>query len=335
MIQIKNLNKKFINNKKTFYALKNVSLNINKGEIFGIIGLSGAGKSTLIRTLNRLEEPDSGEILFENKNILTLDKKELRLFRQNTGMIFQNFNLLNSRDVFSNIAYPLEIIGLSKSKIKKRVQELLTLVNLEDKIHAYPSQLSGGQKQRVSIARALANNPSVLLCDEATSALDPKTTASILKLLKELKSKLNLTIIIITHQMEVVRDICEKVAIIEAGEIIELESVSNIFTSPKSDTAKSFIRDLHQETELIYTPMKGSTVLELKFKGSQADQPIISKLSQLYNININILSGNINHLASNKIGTLLIQITATNEEINNCINTLTSWNIHSEVISND
>lgn len=334
MIQIKNLNKTFVTKKHSFQALKNLSLSIDKGEIFGIIGLSGAGKSTLIRTLNRLEEPDSGEIWFENTNILNLNSNELRKFRQKTSMIFQGFNLLSSRDVYDNIAYPLEIIGVSKSEIDKKIRSLLSLVDLEDKIHSYPSQLSGGQKQRVAIARALANDPKVLLCDEATSALDPQTTDSILSLLKTLKQKLDLTIIMITHQMEVVRDICDRVAIIEAGEIIESDFVTNVFSSPKSNTAKAFIKDLNQESTIKYEAIPNSKVLKLKFMGTQANEPIISKLSRAHMVNINILSGNINHLASNQVGHLIIQLTGEISEVEACVKTLVLWNIDSEVIFN-
>lgn len=242
MIKLNNLSKTFITKESSFKALDNVSLEINSGEIFGIIGLSGAGKSTLIRLLNRLEEPDCGEIFFDSTNVLALSARELRLFRQKHSMIFQSFNLLSSRTVFGNISFPLEILGWSKKDISYRIDELLELVDLKDKKNAYPSQLSGGQKQRVAIARALATNPKVLLCDEATSALDPQTTNSILSLLKDLQVKFNLTIIMITHQMEVVKEICDRVAIIESGQIIEENTVSEIFTNPKSQTGKNFVR---------------------------------------------------------------------------------------------
>lgn len=241
MIKLNNLSKTFITKDSSFKALDGVSLEINSGDIFGIIGLSGAGKSTLIRLLNRLEEPDCGEIYFDSTNVLSLSNKELRSFRQKHSMIFQGFNLLSSRTVAGNIGFPLEILGWSKKEINSRVDELLELVELSDKKLSYPSQLSGGQKQRVAIARALANNPKVLLCDEATSALDPQTTHSILSLLRELQKKFNLTIVMITHQMEVVKEICDRVAIIESGKIIEENSVEEIFSNPKSKTGKNFV----------------------------------------------------------------------------------------------
>jgi D-methionine transport system ATP-binding protein len=231
LIEIVNLSKVYESNKTKVNALKNINLKISKGEIFGIIGLSGAGKSTLIRTINRLEEPTSGNILIEGENIIKYNIKELRKSRKEIGMIFQHFNLLKSANVFENIAYPLRICGYKKDYIEKRVNELLELVHLTDKIHAYPSQLSGGQKQRVAIARALANNPKILLCDEATSALDPKTTKSILSLLKDLQQKLDLTVVLITHQMEVVNQICDKVAVIEKGSIVDVGPVDIIMNN--------------------------------------------------------------------------------------------------------
>jgi len=231
LIEIVNLNKVYENNKTKVNALENINLKINKGEIFGIIGLSGAGKSTLIRTINRLEEPTSGSILIEGENIINYSNIELRKCRQQIGMIFQHFNLLKSANVFDNIAYPLKICGYKKDYIKQRVYELLNLVDLSDKANSYPSQLSGGQKQRVAIARALANNPKILLCDEATSALDPKTTKSILYLLKNLQEKLNLTVILITHQMEVVNQICDRVAVIEQGSIVDIGLVDEIMSN--------------------------------------------------------------------------------------------------------
>ena len=231
MIEIVNLSKVYENNKTKIKALENINLKINKGEIFGIIGLSGAGKSTLIRTINRLEEPTSGNILIDGENIIKYNNKELRKSRKEIGMIFQHFNLLKSANVFDNIAYPLKICGFKKDYIQKRVYALLELVDLSDKANAYPSQLSGGQKQRVAIARALANNPKILLCDEATSALDPKTTKSILELLKDLQSKLKLTVVLITHQMEVVNQICDKVAVIEKGSIVDVGSVDVVMSN--------------------------------------------------------------------------------------------------------
>lgn len=257
MIKINNLNKIYNSNSKSVIALKDINLEIKKGEKFGIIGLSGAGKSTLIRTINRLEEATSGNISINNNNINTLNKNDLRNLRRKVGMIFQHFNLLDSRTVFGNIAFPLEITKVSKEKINERVNELLDLVDLKDKSNSYPFELSGGQKQRVAIARALANEPQILLCDEATSALDPQTTKAILNLLNDIQNKLDLTIVLITHQMEVIRYFCDRVAIIEDGVIIELNTVKELFLNPKTNTAKDFI------SHLDFTP-KGSNLINIK-----------------------------------------------------------------------
>lgn len=241
MITIKNLSKTFKSPYGKVEVLKDINLEIKKGDIFGVIGFSGAGKSTLIRCINRLEEPDSGEIYVGNKNITALNKRELRDARKKVGMIFQQFNLFDSRTVFENIAFSLEVAGVKKEKIKNRANELLQLVELTDKKDAYPLQLSGGQKQRVGIARALANEPDVLLSDEATSALDPQTTYSILQLLKNINKKLNITILLITHELDVLRYSTNNMAVIENGRIVEKGTTESLFLNPKSDTAKKFI----------------------------------------------------------------------------------------------
>lgn len=242
MINIQNLTKKFKTNLSSITALENVSISIRKGEIYGIIGLSGAGKSTLIRSINRLETPTSGSVTINNVEITKLSEKALRSQRQNIGMIFQHFNLLSSRTVAGNIGFPLEVAGVPQKYHQARIQYLLEQVGLTDKQDAYPSQLSGGQKQRVAIARALANNPEILLCDEATSALDPRTTRSILKLIKDISSKTNITVVLITHEMNVIREICDTVAIIEDGGIIEEGPVDTVFHNPKTSTGKEFIQ---------------------------------------------------------------------------------------------
>jgi len=336
MIEIKNLSKIYKDKSSCVKALENINLQIKRGEIFGIIGLSGAGKSTLIRTINRLEEPTEGSIIIDGKNITELDKKSLRNFRKEIGMIFQHFNLLNSRTVFQNIAFPLEINNYSKQAIENRVNELLELVELSDKKNTYPSQLSGGQKQRVAIARALANNPKILLCDEATSALDPKTTKSILSLIKKIREEFNITVVLITHQMEVIKEICDRVAIIEAGKIIELNTVEEIFARPQTNTAKSFIYNIHRsnEEEIIYPKIPGSTVIRLSYLGDSAKKPIISNLIRKFNIDINILSGHINELQSTSVGNLLIQVFGDSIEIGKAFDWLKSQNIDLEVIWN-
>lgn len=241
MITISGLNKQYVTPQGTMPALRNVNLQINQGDIFGIIGLSGAGKSTLIRCLNRLEEPDSGSIVIQGTDIISLPVAELRQARKKIGMIFQHFNLLDARTVRANVAFPLELSRHSRRNIAARVAEILELVGLSDKADVYPAQLSGGQKQRVGIARALANHPEVLLSDEATSALDPQTTSSILELLADINRKLGLTIVLITHEMQVIRQICSKVAVLDQGEIVEVGPVEQVFAAPASDTLRLFL----------------------------------------------------------------------------------------------
>jgi D-methionine transport system ATP-binding protein len=336
MIEIKNLNKIYESKNNKVYALKNINLNIKKGEIFGLIGLSGAGKSTLIRTINRLEEPTRGNVFIDGKNITLLNKKELRNIRKGIGMIFQHFNLLNSRTVFQNVAFPLEISGYKKENIKKRVNELLTLVGLLEKKDAYPSELSGGQKQRVAIARALANNPEILLCDEATSALDPKTTKSILKLLKEIQRKFNLTILMITHQMEVIGEICDRVAIIEDGEVIEINTVENIFANPQTNTAKAFISNMphKSEEEIVFPKDPNSKVVRISFLGDSVKKPIISQAIRKFDVDINILSGDIDKLQSTSVGNLIVQLLGNNEKIRETLQWFKEENLGIEVIWN-
>jgi len=336
MIEIKNLSKVYKSKSSDLKALDDINLKIIKGEIFGIIGLSGAGKSTLIRTINRLEEPTEGSIIIEGRNMLKLNKKELRDSRKEIGMIFQHFNLMNSRTVFQNIAFPLEINGHDKKAIEKRVDELLELVELAEKKNAYPSQLSGGQKQRVAIARALANNPKILLCDEATSALDPKTTKSILNLIKKIRKEFELTVVLITHQMEVIKEICDRVAIMEAGKVIELNTVEEVFARPRTPTAKSFIAHIQRsdEAEIIYPKTPGSNVIRLSYLGDSAKKPIISNLIRKFDIDINILSGDIDELQSTSVGNLLIQVIGAKNEIEKAFDWLKNQNIDLEVIWN-
>lgn len=334
MIKVEGLSKTYKNNNKEIYALKNINIEIKKGEIFGIIGLSGAGKSTLIRCLNRLEEPTNGKIFIDGKEITNLNNTDLRETRKDIGMIFQHFNLLSSKNVYQNIAFPLELEGLKKDEIDKRINTLLEYVDLEDKKFAYPSQLSGGQKQRVAIARSLANNPKILLSDEGTSALDPKTTKSILELLNKIRKEFGLTIVLITHQMEVIKDICDRVAIIEDGEIIELNTVEEIFANPKTKTATEFISTLKINTqeEINYQRKSGSKILRLSFVGENAKKPIVSKMVKQFDIDVNILSGNINELISTSIGNLVLEISGEDNEIEKAIDWLRKENIRLEVI---
>lgn len=334
MIKIKNLSKIFYNKEASLQALNKVNLHIKSGEIFGIIGLSGAGKSTLIRCLNRLEEPTEGEIFIDNKEITKLNKESLRKVRKNVSMIFQHFNLLSSKTVYENVAFPLELEGIDEIEISERVNNLLNYVGLEDKKHTYPSQLSGGQKQRVAIARALVNKPKILLSDEGTSALDPQTTNSILNLLKQIRDEFGLTIVLITHEMEVVKNICDRVAIMENGQIIEVNTVEKLFRNPKTEKAKSFINNLKlisdDDIELLNSS-KGK-LLRLSYSGKNAKKPIISTMVKKFNLDANILAGNINELTTTSIGHLIIQITGEDLEIKEAINWLKSQNIYTEVI---
>ena len=311
IIQLQNIYKTFTNGKKSFYAVENASVSIQKGEIFGIIGFSGAGKSTLVRTINLLGRPTSGSVTVRGKDFLSLTPKELREERKKIGMIFQHFNLMKSRTVFSNVAFPLKRSGLSKEEIAKKVRELLALVEIEDKEKVYPSQLSGGQKQRVAIARALANNPDILLCDEATSALDPTTTRSILALLKKLNKELGLTIVIITHQMEVIKEICSKVAVMENGRIVEQGDVFDIFAAPKDEVTKRFIRSTSSLTKIEQLIAEDSPVVKLSpdetlvrftFIEKNVSEPIISAMSRLYEITINIIFADVEIVQDAPIG---------------------------------
>jgi len=334
VIEVENLSKCFQNGNECIWAIKNVSLHINRGEIFGVIGLSGAGKSTLIRCLNRLEEPTEGKIIIDGVDMTSLDKRELRARRKDIAMIFQHFNLLAQKTTYENIALPLELAGLGRKEIDTRVNELLEYVGLKDKKNAYPSQLSGGQKQRVAIARALANNPKILLSDEATSALDPKTTKSILELLKRIRDELGLTIVMITHQIEVVKDICDRVAIMENGEIVEINTVKELFRRPKSKTARAFIGSLKsdvQEEFIISEEFKGK-VVRLSFWGENAKKPIVSHVIKQFNIDVNILSGNISQLMSTSAGHLIVELVGEDEKIQAAMDYLRNQDIEVEVI---
>ena len=308
MITLEKVNKVYSNG---LHAVKDVSLKVNKGDIFGIIGLSGAGKSSLIRLINRLEEPTSGKIFINGQDILSLNKTELLKRRKKIGMIFQHFNLLSSRTVEENVAFALEIANWNKRDIGKRVAELLEIVGLSDKAKYYPSQLSGGQKQRVSIARALANNPDILLSDEATSALDPKTTKSILELIKEIQEKFSLTVLMITHQMEVVKEICNRVAVMQDGEIKEQGNIIEIFTNPQENITKNFIssiinndipESLKEELDL------NLPVVKLTFLGEKSGQPLISEINKKFDISTKILSASVNELGNTILGVLVVQL---------------------------
>lgn len=334
VIKLVNVSKEFNIENKEIHAVNNVSLNIKEGEIFGIIGLSGAGKSTLIRCINRLEEPTDGKIFIDGVELTALNKESLRKERKDIGMIFQHFNLLSQKTVYENIAFPLQLEKMNKVDIEERVNELLKYVDLEDKKYSYPSQLSGGQKQRVAIARAIANKPKILLSDEGTSALDPKTTKSILGLLRKIRDELNITIIMITHQMEVVKDICNRVAIMENGNVIEENTVENLFRDPKTKIAQSFIDSLQGniEEEIINPKDFKGKIIRLCFLGDSAKQPIVSKVIRNFDIDINILSGNINKLQQANVGHLILELIGEETEIFRAISFLKNEAVHVEVI---
>ncbi len=340
MIEIKNVNKVFYQGSKEILALKDINLHIAKGTIFGVIGSSGAGKSTLIRCVNMLEAPSSGSIIVDDVDLTTLSKKQLVETRRNIGMIFQHFNLLSSRTVFDNVALPLELAGKDKSQITTKVTELLKLVGLADKHESYPSNLSGGQKQRVAIARALASDPSVLLCDEATSALDPATTQSILELLKEINRKLNITILLITHEMEVVKSICHEVAIIGGGELVEKGTVGDIFAHPKTELAHQFIRstlDLSipedYQARLQTERVEGSyPLVRLEFTGATVDAPLMSQISRKYNIDVSILSSDLDYAGGVKFGMMVAELFGNEEDDNAALEYLREHNVKVEVL---
>ena len=304
-IEIRNLTKKFEVKEHTVVALDNISLSIEKGDIFGIIGMSGAGKSTLVRSINYLEEPTEGRVLIDGVDMGTLSHRELREKRSDIGMIFQSFNLLEQKSVIDNVCFPLEIAGIRRRDARIRARELLKTVNLEDKEKAYPSQLSGGQKQRVAIARALASDPKILLCDEATSALDPQTTESILSLLKDINEKMNITIVIITHQMSVVTQVCNKVAIIDNGRLVEEGPVEKIFESPESDAA----RELILEKNVRYTPVEqlhASRRIRIVFNENSSYEPVISNVILKYQAPVNILKADTRNVGGRARGEMIL-----------------------------
>ena len=303
-IRVENLCKTFAAKNGQVEAVKDISFEIGKGDIFGIIGLSGAGKSTLVRCLNLLEKPSFGKIYVGGSSLTDLNEKELRSARQNIGMIFQHFNLLMQRNVLDNVCFPLEIAGVKKSVARKRAMELLETVGLAEKAEAYPAQLSGGQKQRVAIARVLANNPEILLCDEATSALDPQTTKSILALLKEINQNYGITIVVITHEMAVVQEICTHVAVLEHGRLEETATVEELFRSPKTEAAKRLVLSGSAHLQA----MKGSRRIRVTFSGHSAFEPIIGNIILEYKTPVNILYADTKTINGNAEGEMILQL---------------------------
>lgn len=328
MIEVIGLSKTFEGDQEKVHALKNVTLQIENGEVFGVIGYSGAGKSTLIRCINLLEKPSEGKVIINGEELTALSERALRMKRKKIGMIFQHFNLMNSRTVFSNVCYPLKGSGLSKEEKKVKVRELLRIVGIEDKEFAYPNQLSGGQKQRVAIARALANDPEVLLCDEATSALDPKTTKSILRLLKELNRKLRLTIILITHEMSVIKEICDRVSIMENGEVVETGTVGDIFSNPQKKMTVDFIEtasnrdrilDFINDERNIYNIKPGDVLTRVTYLGNIVGDAVISEVSRKFKIDASILYGNLEILGSIPAGELIVLFRGQQYDVENGI----------------
>jgi len=304
IISLRNVSKTFESKESEVDALIDINLDIYQGDIFGIIGQSGAGKSTLVRCINLLERPTEGSVIFDGQNLAELPMKQLLKVRQSIGMIFQQFNLLMQRTALGNVCYPLEIAGYTRKEAKKRAAELLEIVGLSDKLNAYPSQLSGGQKQRVAIARALATNPKVLLCDEATSALDPMTTRSILALLKEINEKFGITIVIITHEMGVVESICNNVAILDKGRIVESGKVTDVFVNPKSDAGKRLVF----KSEDQFAAFDSEKTYRIVFDGQSVFEPIISNMVARFKAPVNILFANIKNIGGKAFGQMLIQL---------------------------
>jgi len=325
MIEFQNVSKSFTSKNKEVKALENVNLHVHKGDIFGVIGYSGAGKSTLLRTVNLLETPTTGEVLVNGENLASLPKKQLRQAQKGIGMIFQHFHLLNSKTVYDNVAMPLLLSKVKKEEIKKRVQETLDFVGLSDKVDNFPDQLSGGQKQRVGIARALVTNPSVLLCDEATSALDPQTTVSILNLLKKVNQAYNITILIITHEMDVIKEICNRVAVMENGEVVETGEVLDVFTNPKTKTTHNFVKSIVRDEipDNMFRQLKSATyhgrVFQFKFLGTSSDKPVMSQIAKRFDVEVNVLLANVIELQEIPFGNLFLELIGSNEEIDKAL----------------
>lgn len=344
MIRLENVSKTFTDSNKEVHAVNNVSLTINDGDIFGIIGFSGAGKSTLVRCINLLEKPTDGKVFVDDAEITALSGKELRKARKKIGMIFQHFNLMPSRTIFGNVAYPLRGSGLSKEEIKEKVHHLLELVGISEKENAFPSQLSGGQKQRVAIARALANDPNILLCDEATSALDPQTTKSILKLLQRLNQTLGITVVVITHEMAVVKEICNRVAVMDHGDVVEEGEVFHVFASPKEPLTRSFIKttsNLQKIEELIeadspvVATKKGELIVRLTYVEKNTSEPLISTVTQKFGIILNIVFADVEIVQNAPIGGTVAIVSGEGSRIDEALQYLRDKNVGVEVIKDD
>lgn len=328
IIRVEHLCKTFQVKGNTVDAARDISFTIDRGDIFGIIGLSGAGKSTLVRCLNLLEQPTSGNVIVDGKNLTELSDKELRLTRQDIGMIFQHFNLLMQKTVLENVCFPMKIAGIKGAKAKERAMDLLRTVGLEDKANAYPAQLSGGQKQRVAIARVLANNPKILLCDEATSALDPQTTKSILALLKNINETYGITIVVITHEMAVVQEICHHVAVLDHGTLAETGTVQELFRSPKTDAARKLILTGAEQIER----MNGEKLVRITFTSQSSFEPVIANLVLEYKTPVNILYANTRNINGTAQGEMILQLPDIQETAERMIHDLKQKNLGVEVL---
>jgi len=331
MIELRNLCKTYTINRQVFHALSHINLHLERGKIFGILGRSGAGKSTLLRCINLLERPTSGQVLVNGINLMKLSPAELRQQRQRIGLIFQHYNLLESRTVFDNIALPLEIMGKSTAEIRAKINELLELVGLSNRKNYFPAQLSGGQKQRVGIARALACNPHILLCDEATSALDTEATATILQLLKKINRELGLTILLITHELEVVKKICDQVGIIDHGHLVEQNSTLNLFSNPQTEIAKQLI----QQALHFYEPDEhdqGSLIIKLTFIGRDSDEPIISALVKKFDLNFNLRQALIEKVQDTTVGFTICSLSGEKPALEQALKYLQSTSIKTEIL---
>ena len=332
MLKVEHISKTFQTDKGEVKAVRDVSFEVADGEIYGLIGLSGAGKSTVVRCLNLLERPEEGKIYFNGENLASLPDRELRKRRKDIGMIFQHFNLFEQKNVFENIAFPLRRLRMDSTEIKKRADELLKYIDLEEKREAYPSELSGGQKQHVAIARALATKPKLILSDEGTSALDPETTQSILTLLKDSVKKFGVSIVMITHQMEVAKEICDRIGVMEGGEIIEEGTVEELFLHPKEKRTFKFIQKLRDEVEDISVDAYEGKLYRLSFDNVNVSTPVISHLSRLFDVDINILAGNMNALRSGQVGYLIIEFLGAEEEKDKAIAYLGEQGVYVEAM---
>ena len=341
MIELEQISKTFADAGREVHAVNNVSLTIRNGDVFGIIGFSGAGKSTLVRCINLLERPTEGSVRIDGKELTRMPAKELRQARRKIGMIFQHFNLMPSRTIFGNVAYPLKGSGLRKDQIAEKVRKLLDLVGIADKENAYPAQLSGGQKQRAAIARALANDPDILLCDEATSALDPQTTKSILKLLERLNRELGITLVVITHEMAVVKEICNRVAVMDHGRVVEEGEVFSVFASPKEELTRSFIKttsNLQKIEELIAAKSPvvalkpGERIVRLSYVERNASEPLISTMTKKYGVILNIIFADIEIVQNAPIGGTVGILSGPQDKMDEALEDLRSKNVGVEVI---